>query len=275
MGTARVALLAGSRGGTRRSLQACLAAIFFLAPVTNASAAPLFGRHLPHGTDAVAYLYGPSGTWREQTNLYFGWNFYKHCETPSHLHDPQALLRESSVSNSTAPDANCILLGDLDNDGEIADDAINGYAFHEHAGRGVRGEPAASPFYQFWFDDNWVARYVSEAYGRPHPSGLHDFGYPIRWRVIAGDNSRWVPYPSSSPHIDQIALNGLFRLNAGDFAGALTAWNAIHEFERGGVRRHARSLRLFARDRRYIPLRPMGHLVRTVARGACGLCSEG
>ena len=122
--------------------------------------------------------------------------------------------RRSAIARRPIP--NCILHGDLNNNGEIADDAIGGYAFHEHAGRGVRGEQTASPFYQFWFDDNWVARYVSEVYDRPQPSGLHDFGYPIRWRVIGGDNSRWTPYPASSPHVDQIALNGLFKLNAGD-----------------------------------------------------------
>jgi hypothetical protein len=226
MGTARVALLASSLVVTRRFLRACLALVLF-AQVMHSRAAPLFGQHFPHGLDAVAYLYGPNGTWREQANLYYGWNFYKHCETPNHRYDPQALLRESSVSNSTAPDANCLLHGDLNNNGEIADDAIGGFAFHEHAGRGVRGEQTAAPFYQFWFDDNWIARYVSAAYDRPEPAGLHDLGYPIRWRVVSGDNSHWTPYPESSPHIDQIALNGLFKLNAGDFNGALAAWNAI------------------------------------------------
>ncbi len=216
--------LANSTG--RRLLQACLALVL-LAHGAPSRAAPPFGRHFPHGNDAVAYLYGPNGTWREQTNLYYGWNFYKHCETPNHRYDPQAMLRESSVSNSTAPDANCLLHGDLNNNGEITDDVIGGYAFHEHAGRGVRGEQTATPFYQFWFDDNWVARYVSEAYDRPQPSGLHDFGYPIRWRVLGGDSGPWKPYPESSPHVDQIALNGLFKLNAGDFDGALAAWNAI------------------------------------------------
>ena len=225
MGTARVALGENSPG-RRLLLQACLALVLS-AQATYLYAAPQFGKHFPHGNDAVAYLYGPNGTWREQTNVYYGWNFYKHCETPSHTYDPQAMLRESSVVNSTAPDANCILHGDLNNNGEIADDAIGGYAFHEHSGRGVNGEQTASPFYQFWFDDNWVARYVAETYDRPQPSGLHDFGYRINWRVLGGDNSRWTPYPESSPHIDQIAFNGLFKLNAGDFNGALAAWNAI------------------------------------------------
>ncbi len=226
MGIARGALLASAAVALRRLSKACLA-LLLSAHATHATAAPLFGKHFPHGNDAVAYLYGPNGTWREQTNLYYGWNFYKHCETPNHRYDPQALLRESSVSNSTAPDANCLLHGDLNNNGEISDDSIGGYAFHEHAGRGVRGEQTAPPFYQFWFDDNWIARYVSEAYGRPQPNGLHDSGQPIRWRVVGGESSRWTPYPASSPHIDQIALNGLFKLNGGDFNGALAAWNAI------------------------------------------------
>jgi hypothetical protein len=193
----------------------------------SAHAAPLFGRHLPHGEDAVAHLYGPNGTWREQTSVYYGWNFYQHCETPGHAFDRQALLRMAVVGNSTAPDANCVLHGDADNDGEIADEALGGFAFHEHAGRGASGEQVSAPFYQFWFDDNWVARYVAEAYGRPLPSGLHDSGHRIRWRILGGDNRHWLPYSESSPHVDQIALNGLFKLNAGNFAGALAAWNAI------------------------------------------------
>jgi len=188
MGIARLALLTNSPAvAARHVVQACCALVLVLQ-AADAGAAPLFGQHFPHGSDAVAYLYGPNGTWREQVNVYYGWNFYKHCETPSHLYDARALLRESSVVNSTAPDANCIILGDFNNNGEIADETISGYAFHEHAGRGVGGEQTAWPFYQFWFDDNWVARYVAETYGRPHPNGLHDFGHPIRWRVIGGDN---------------------------------------------------------------------------------------
>jgi hypothetical protein len=226
MWIARAASLASSPVPKFRLRQICL--VFILsAHVLSVRAAPLFGQHFPHGTDAVAYLYGPHGTWREQTNTYYGWNFYKGCETPNHPYDPQAILREAAVSNTTAPDANCILHGDVNNNGEIADDAIKGFAFHEHAGRGVHGEQTSAPFYQFWFDDNWVARYVSQTYERPEPIGLHDSGEPIRWRVVGGNNTQWTPYPETSPHIDQIALNGLFKLNAGDFAGGLAAWNTI------------------------------------------------
>jgi hypothetical protein len=226
MGIARVALLASSPLAARRLLQ-LLFTLVLCTHVACSNAAPLFGQHFPHGDDAVAYLYGPNGTWREQINVYYGWNFYKHCEASGHLYDPQAMLREASVVNSTAPDASCVLFNDVNNSGEIADDTIRGYAFHEHAGRGVFGEQTAAPFYQFWFDDNWLARYVAESYERPHPIGLHDFGHPIRWRIVGGDNRYWTPYPESSPHIDQIAFNGLFKLNAGDFDGALAAWSAI------------------------------------------------
>jgi hypothetical protein len=220
MGFARVVSLA-------KSLLVCVVVTLLCVLPATSPAAPLFGRHFPHGSDAVAYLYGPNGTWREQTNVYYGWNFYKHCETPSHVHDPQALLRHSSVTNSTAPDVNCLLLGDFNNNGEIADDTIEGFAFHEHSGRGLRGAQTSAPFYQFWFDDNWIARYMAETYDRPHPIGLHDFDHPLRWRVVGGDNRGWTPYPNGTPHIDQIALNGLHRFNARDFDGALAAWNAI------------------------------------------------
>jgi hypothetical protein len=202
-------------------------ALVLCASPTLSAATPLFGQQLPHGSDAVEYLYGPNGTWREQTNVNYGWNFYKRCETPSQPHDPQALLRNATTTNNTAPDVNCIVLGDFNNNGQISDETIGGFAFHEHAGRGLRGAQTSAPFYQFWFDDNWIVRYVAETYERPHPIGLHDFGHPLRWRVVGGDNRYWTPYPESTPHIDQLALNGLFKFNARDFDGALRDWRSI------------------------------------------------
>jgi len=194
-----------------------------------APAQPLFGQHYPHGYDAVGYLYGPNGTWREQTNVHFGWNFYKHCETPAHRYNPPALMREAAVTNTTAPDVNCVILGDDNSDGDITDDAASGFAFHEHAGRGLLGQQTAAPFYQFWFDDNWVARYVAQAYDRPHPSGLHDFGHRVRWRVLAGDNGKWTPYPPIALRADQVALNGILKLNAGDLRAALAHWRRLEQ----------------------------------------------
>lgn len=215
-----------SRATSRVSLLSLLAACA-LALESGSLAAELFGQHFPQGSEAVAYLYGPNGTWREQTGTQYGWNFYKHCETPAHKHDPHAMLMVSAASNSTAPDANCVLLGDFNNDGEVDDETISGHAFHEHSGRGLLGEQTSAPFYQFWFDDNWVARYMAEAYDRAHPAGLHDRGHAVRWRLLAGDNRHWRPYPSSSPHVDQIALNGLYKVNAGNLAGALADWRAV------------------------------------------------
>ena len=172
------------------------------------------------------FIYGANGNWRDLTGLHFQWNFYEHCATAPHPADRAALIQEGSTYNVTAPDAHCILLGDLDNDGEVLHDNPGGFAFHEHAGRGIGGRSTAPPFYLFWFDDNWVARYMARAYDRPEPSGLHDNGYSIRWRLLGGSNAHWTPYPPSS-HPDRIALNGIYRLNAGDFAGALADWNAL------------------------------------------------
>ena len=73
MRTARVAL-GDNSPGRRRLLQAC----FALGLTLHAAylyTAQRFGRHFPNGNDAVAYLYGPNGMWREQTNVYYGWDF--------------------------------------------------------------------------------------------------------------------------------------------------------------------------------------------------------
>ena len=176
--------------------------------------------------------------------------------------------------NSTAPDANCMLHGDLNNNGEIADDTIGGYAFHEHAGRGVRGEQTASPFYQFWFDDNWIARYVSEAYDRPQPSACTtSVIHPLAG--LGGDNSRWTPYPESSPHVDQIASERAVQAQRGRFRRRIGGLERDQEFERRRVRRDARPLRLFVCGRSDLLPRLMGDLVRTTARGARGLRPAG
>jgi len=195
-----------------------------LAPVYAAYGG--FGQHFPHGQAAVAYLYGPDGMWRDQSGLQFEWGYRDDCATSAHPANLPALLLRAAEGNTTAPDADCLLLSDLGNDGEIHDDIPSGHAFHEHGGRGSGGAPVAAPFYQFWFDDNWLARYVSEAYERAVPAGLHDNGYTLRWRPLGGDNRHWMPYESGG-YPDRLALNGLFHLNRGDLAEAIADWRRI------------------------------------------------
>lgn len=223
----------------------------FIGAKPTAIERPLYGQHIPHGRAAVDYLLGSSGTWRDQSGIRYGWNYYAHCATPSHPHNRRALLIESAVTNSTAPDANCILFGDKNSNGELSDDDVGGYAFHEHAGRGPGGELVEEPFYHFWFDDNWLARYVTDAYERPPPSGLHDLTHHVRWRVLGGDNSHWEPY-GPSQHADKVALNGILKINGGDFAGALADWQAIKHLSAAvfdpAERRHLYS---FARESIY------------------------
>lgn len=185
-----------------------------------------FGRHYPNGAAAVEYLYGAEGTWKDQEGISYVWNYYSHCETSAKPANLIALLRLGSSANLTSPDINCLLLGDLNNNGDIEDNVVTGYAFHEHNGRGANGIQISEPFLHFWFDDNWLARYVAIAYGRPHPSGLHDQGYTLRWRALGGAVDGAMYY-SSPTHIDQLALNGILKLNRGDVRGALDDWRSI------------------------------------------------
>jgi len=206
----------------------------FVGTASHSQTSPAaFGQHFPNGLAAVDYIYNSStGLWRDQTGLHYNYNYYPEWATPSHpyklLTDAAGpgLLDEGATRNATARDANGLLLGDLDNNGEITDNSPAGYAFFEHRGRGSGGAAQGAPFYAFWFDDNWVARYMAMAYGRPLPAGLHDNRYPIRWRQVAGDNSYWSPYPASS-FIDRIALNGINKINSGNFVGALSDWTQI------------------------------------------------
>lgn len=126
-----------------------------------------------------------------------------------------------------------MLLSDFNGNREISDDLPGGKAFHEHAGYGAHIEnnrliltKIHNAQYAFWFDDNWLARYVAIAYDKPHPIGLHDHCATVRFRQLAGDNRCWTPYPTNN-YINQRALNGIYKINAGDFAGALAEWTYI------------------------------------------------
>jgi len=196
------------------------------SPTYSQTSPAVYGQHFPQGWNAVSYIYGPSGMWREQTNLFYGWNYYDGCASASHPANKPALIAMGAASNVTAPDADCLILGDINENSDIADDQPTGFAFHEHSGRGTHGNQLAAPFYQFWFDDNWLARYMASAYGREPPSGLHDNGARIRWRLLGGDNRYWTPR-GDGRQPSEIALNGIYRINAGDFNGALADWRGI------------------------------------------------
>ena len=186
----------------------------------------LFGRHFPQGSAAVEYAYGPDGLWRDTAGIEHLWSYNDECATAAHPPDLGALLRYGASHNVTSGDAECALFGDANNDGDIQPDEYTGFAFFEHAGQGPKGVLTAPPFYHFWFDDNWLAGYMADAYGRPRPTGAVDRGERVRWRLLGGDNRYWSPYAASG-YLDRIALNAIYKLNAGDFTGALADWNAM------------------------------------------------
>ncbi|HEU4423265.1 MAG TPA: hypothetical protein VFR67_12090 [Pilimelia sp.] len=201
------------------------ASVHVIATPTPALAAPqfLYGINYPYGLAAVDYVYSDKGMWKQLENVEYLWNYYPEQATEQHLYDRDALVTYARDHNTTARDANGHLLFDRDHDGEV-DIPNAGFAFHEHAGKGVNGEQRDFPFRNFWFDDNWLARYMAQAYGRPLPDGLSEQDDFIRWRPLRGD-LKWTPYAGDA--VDQLALNGLHYLFKEERATARAQWQRI------------------------------------------------
>ena len=175
-----------------------------------------YGIHEPNGLDAVQYLYSPEGTWRAFTGLKNIYGYYNVSDA-----ELAALIAYANGTNpATCQDPDLNVLFDLPYDSETA----SGRAFEEHNGRGVNGTQEGTPFSQFWFDDNYLARYMSEAYGAPVPQGL--YVSPTRWQIIGLDAGTW-PYPDGSAP-DQDALKGLFYIATGNLTMALQEWQGVY-----------------------------------------------
>lgn len=200
------------------------------APVTAAQVSVLtalpfdYGIHEPNGAAAFKYMVGPEGTWKDVGTVRYEWNYYADCAVAGRPFDKGALLASADGTGFfTAPDADCNLLWDADADGQV--DAIGAtQAFHEHNGRGSAGQQLAAPFTNFWFDDNWLARYATRIYGYAAPQGLRD-APRVRWRILEGDTAGWTRYPDDT--FDHRALNGIHDVAIGDVARATEQWQRI------------------------------------------------
>jgi hypothetical protein len=210
--------------------------IFYFICPTHAFADQQFsyGRHYPNGNSAVSYLYGSNGTFRNMVNVNYPFSLYKisdfnnFCNLNGRLIDINALIANSTGTNqSTAPDKDCHVLLDTDSDGLPNSSGDGNYAFQEHLGYGQRGILKGSAFNQFWFDDNWVARYVAIAYGRQQPYGLYAPLNYNRWSLIGGDTSFWSlnknPYVTS--FLDHRSFRGLYEVSRANYGQALAEWN--------------------------------------------------
>ncbi|GAB7037113.1 hypothetical protein JCM9533A_09600 [Catenuloplanes niger JCM 9533] len=203
-----------------------------------------YGINYPYGLSAVDFAYSAEGMWRNVDGLIYDYNYYDDNEfltpepttidSPGHSFNKPELIRQASREGFryTARDKNGHLLFDANRDGQL-DQPTGGSAFHEHYGYGRNAVRAAgqTPFYQFWFDDNWLARHMAQAYGRPQPNGLSDNGDHIRWRILSGDQN-WTPHdrvdpPIKSDNVDRLALDGLYYLSKGPQQTALAKWSDI------------------------------------------------
>jgi hypothetical protein len=216
--------------GKNVCLKALIVPVVYLIIASFAMSFPVFattltyGRHYPNGSAAVDYLYGVDGTWKDMTNIQYTYNFYSQYGTVNHPYNPGALIQEAKTNNRTCRDANGHLLLDFNHDGEI-DTSNGGFAFHEHNGKGINGSSLGSPFLNFWFDDNWLTRNMSVAYGKSTPNGLSQYTDFSRWSVMDGATAYFTPYGGA--YFDQLALDGLYYFNLGQITNAVNKWDAI------------------------------------------------
>ncbi|MCJ1377046.1 hypothetical protein MMC17_000136 [Xylographa soralifera] len=174
-----------------------------------------YGFHQPQGLSAVSYLYGDQGTWRQYTGLE---NIYGYYNVPQSELD-QLVAYANGDNPATCADPNGNVLFNLPYESAT----VSGVSFEEHNGQGVDGTTQGQPFSQFWFDDNWLARYMSVAYGAPQPGGL--FAANTRWQILGFNAGGWPQQDGSAP--DQDALTGMYYLAISDPASAYDEWNGI------------------------------------------------
>lgn len=204
------------------------------ANAASARAHPLLGMEYPFGAAAVAYLYGPDGTFRPMTSAQYRFTYYTRamtrdggCDMKGRRSDRTAMIAfAQGAAQSVSPDQDCHVLLDFDGNGEPDTPGGGRPAFQEHVGRGKAGALRAAPFNQFWFDDNLLASYMAAAYGRERPFGIYRRGDYARWAILGGDvrgfRTRW--YRANAP--DHITFRGLYDTETGRSAAALGQWNA-------------------------------------------------
>jgi hypothetical protein len=184
---------------------------------------PLFyGQHMPNGVSAVNYMMGSDGTWRQATNVAYTYNYYQRWGHEGHPFNFSQLTYEAQFGNRTTRDVDGRLLWDSNQD-LVLDTNNGGFSFFENNGRGPGGAIRGPPFYLFWFDDNWLARFATEAYGRQAPDGLYEPNQYIRWRPVDGSTAYWNKYASTTL-VDQVVLNGLYELGRQNPNAAYTHW---------------------------------------------------
>eukprot|EP00008_Paramoeba_atlantica_P001474 CAMPEP_0201503984 /NCGR_PEP_ID=MMETSP0151_2-20130828/84954_1 /ASSEMBLY_ACC=CAM_ASM_000257 /TAXON_ID=200890 /ORGANISM="Paramoeba atlantica, Strain 621/1 / CCAP 1560/9" /LENGTH=476 /DNA_ID=CAMNT_0047897685 /DNA_START=121 /DNA_END=1551 /DNA_ORIENTATION=+ len=206
---------------------------FFTEPVDYVG----YGMHFPQGKAAVEYIYGEMGTFKmfvNLSNVYAYYTFGDSNQQPSGISDQQSeLINYANGYNATGDnDANNHPLFNLSHNsyGE------SGSAFHEHNAIAAGGQPSGgNPFTQFWFDDNWLAHYMSLSYGALRASGLWNPSDFTRWKVIGADITGWYPYPNDSGFIDLLCLNGLYYLQLDQIDTAYDKWTSAMNLASGDV----------------------------------------
>ncbi|KAJ3059751.1 hypothetical protein HDU98_004213 [Podochytrium sp. JEL0797] len=217
-----------------------------------------YGQHVSRGIPALTHILGPLGTYRPVTLLIYEYNYYSKWATPKHPFDFQKVIEAGShpPAMSTARDADGILLGDFNQDGEVDESENTGFAFVEHWGVGNTGTQQSGPFCHAWFDDNYVARVAMRVYGGPEPWGLYESSVKSRFVVLEGDKTH-DPYPNAmedeAQYPDQISLHALHLANNGK-------WNKVVESVHALLKKSAARYNIVTKRFDYPAIRDFYHL---------------
>ncbi len=182
------------------------------------------------------------------TNLEYVWNYYS--ELPySHFPVPEkhpgniaALIAAADgTRNFTCLAVNSSLMADFKQSGELdsrfdynhdgyPDIPDAGWGFCEHNGKGVGGVTKGKPFTVFWYDDKWLARYMTQAYGKRNPDSVGTYAnHHNHWQPIGRSVGPTNYSPYNIDAVNTQGLDGLYYLWSGNVKRARELWDHVRD----------------------------------------------
>ncbi|KAJ1476399.1 hypothetical protein T484DRAFT_3107346 [Baffinella frigidus] len=201
------------------------------------------GQHFPHGSQAVAFLYGAEGTFRAPLGeVRYEWNVHLEHASARQPCNPAAIDAAVTLVHHTTRDRDGNLLLDPTRSGEMASgregSGIEDGAFCEAAALGSVGQVVGRARLLFLFDDNLLGHAVAKVYGRRLPSGIAGASQAARIGTItrfqcllAGVPSPAVGLRVPEAFLSQIESFWAASLRPSPIATAVLkgSWHLLHE----------------------------------------------